>query len=116
MVVGMGLLSARVLLFQTKTEEGKLYLFVAIDRTSKYAYTELHERSTKMIAADFLRSLLKAIPYRIHTVLTNGIQFTNRACDQYALYIFLIASALSMASNTDSQNQNIPGRTDRSSA
>ncbi len=70
---------------EVQTEEGRLYLFVAIDRTAKYAYTELHERSTKMIAADFLRNLLKAVPYRIHTVLTdNGIQFTNRACDKYA--------------------------------
>jgi hypothetical protein len=60
---------------EVQTEEGKLYLFVAIDRTSKYAYTELHERSTKIIAADFF----KAIPYRIHTVLTdNGIQFATR--------------------------------------
>jgi len=75
---------------EVQTEEGKLYLFVAIDRTSKPAYNGLHERSTKMIAADFLRSLLKTVPYRIHTVLTgNGIQFTNRACDQYAfIHIF----------------------------
>ncbi|MBS1734437.1 MAG: IS481 family transposase, partial [Bacteroidetes bacterium] len=75
---------------EVQTEEGKLYLFVAIDRTSKYAYTELHERSTKMIAADFLRNLLKAVPYRIHTVLTdNGIQFANRARDKYAfMHIF----------------------------
>ena len=49
-----------------------------------------HERSTKMIAVDFLRNLLKAVPYRIHTVPTgSGIRFVNRACDQYAFrYIF----------------------------
>lgn len=41
-----------------------------------------HERSTKMIAVDFLRNLLKAVLYRIHTVPTgSGIQFFNRACD-----------------------------------
>ena len=28
---------------EVRTEEGKLYLFVAIDRTSKFAYVELHE-------------------------------------------------------------------------
>jgi hypothetical protein len=28
----------------TRTEEGKLYLFVAIDRTSKCAYAELHKK------------------------------------------------------------------------
>lgn len=75
---------------EVQTEEGRLYLFVAIDRTSKHAYTELHERSTKLIAADFLHNLLKAVPYRIHTVLTdNGIQFANRTCDKHAfMHIF----------------------------
>ena len=38
-----------------------------------------------MAAVQFLRNLVKAVPYRIHTVLTdNGIQFTNRTCDRYA--------------------------------
>jgi transposase InsO family protein len=38
-----------------------------------------------MIAAQFLRNLIAAVPYTIHTVLTdNGIQFTNRQRDQYA--------------------------------
>ena len=32
---------------EVQTAEGKLYLFVAIDRTSKFAYVELHERATK---------------------------------------------------------------------
>lgn len=55
---------------EVQTEEGKLYLFVAIDRTSKFAYAELHERATRLIAA---------VPYKIHTLLTdNGIQFAKR--------------------------------------
>ena len=59
------------------TEAGKLYLFVAIDRVSKFAFAELHERATRRIAADFLRRLIERVPYRIHTVLTdNGFQFT----------------------------------------
>ncbi len=29
---------------QVQTAEGKLYLYVAIDRTSKFAFAELHER------------------------------------------------------------------------
>ena len=63
---------------EVRTEQGKLYLFVAIDRTSKLAFTELHERATARVAADFLRALLKAVPYKIHTVLTdNGIQFAD---------------------------------------
>ena len=70
---------------EVQTAEGKLYLFVAIDRTSKFAFTELHAKAGKMIAAQFLRNLIKTVPYTLHTVLTdNGIQFTNRACDRYA--------------------------------
>lgn len=67
------------------TGEGKIRLFVAIDRTSKFAYVELHERAGKMVAARFLRNLISAVPYKIHTVLTdNGIQFTNRKQDRFA--------------------------------
>ena len=63
-----------------QTAEGKLYLFVAIDRTSKFAFVELHREAGKAIAAQFLRNLIAAVPYAIHTVLTdNGIQFTNMA-------------------------------------
>jgi transposase InsO family protein len=72
---------------EVRTEEGKLYLFVAIDRTCKFAYAELHEEANKMVAAQFLRYLVAAVPYKIHTVLTdNGIQFTNRKRDQYAFH------------------------------
>jgi transposase-like protein len=67
---------------EVQTAEGKLYLFVAIDRTSKFAYVELQEKAGKMAAAQFLRNLVEAVPYKIHTVLTdNGIQFTNRPRD-----------------------------------
>lgn len=70
---------------EVRTAEGKLYLFVAIDRTSKFAYAELHEKAGKMVAAQFLRNLVAAVPYTIHTVLTdNGIQFTNRKQDRHA--------------------------------
>jgi transposase InsO family protein len=71
---------------EVQTAEGKLYLFVAIDRTSKLAYVELHPRATKLIAAQFLRQLITAVPYAIHTVLTdNGIQFKNREQDRTAM-------------------------------
>src|ERR1043166_5976644 len=56
---------------EVQTAEGRLYLFVAIDRTSKFAFTELHAKATTRIAADFLQALLKAVPYRIHTALTD---------------------------------------------
>lgn len=70
---------------EVQTEEGKLYLFVAIDRTSKFAFAELHERMTRSVTAEFLRHLIAAVPYKIHTILTdNGIQFANRSTDRYA--------------------------------
>src|SRR6266851_609558 len=40
---------------EVRTQEGRLYLFVAIDRTSKFAVVELHEKATTRSAADFLR-------------------------------------------------------------
>jgi transposase InsO family protein len=60
------------------TEEGRLYMLVAIDRTSKFAFAELHERVSRRVAGDFLRRLIEAVPYKIHTVLTdNGTHFTD---------------------------------------
>jgi len=65
-------------LAEVRTAEGKLYLFVAIDRTSKFAFVQLVERADMRAAATFLRALIAAVPYRIHTVLTdNGIQFAD---------------------------------------
>lgn len=69
---------------EVRTEEGKLRLFVAIDRTSKFAFARLVNSAGKMEAAQFLCELVEAVPYKIHTVLTdNGIQFTTRKCDIY---------------------------------
>ena len=67
---------------EVHTEEGRLYLFVAIDRTSKFAFVELHARATRRIAGDFLRHLVAAVPYKVHTVLTdNGTHFTDPTGD-----------------------------------
>ena len=61
---------------EVRTEEGKLYLFVAIDRTSKFAFAQLHLAANVKTAANFLAALIATVPYKIHTVLTdNGIQF-----------------------------------------
>ena len=63
---------------EVRTAEGKLHLFVAIDRTSKFAFVQLHQKATTRIAGDFLRALIKAVPYKVHTVLTdNGTHFTD---------------------------------------
>lgn len=58
---------------QASTEQGKLHLFVAIDRTSKFAFVPLHEKATQRIAAAFLHDLVAAVPYTIHTVLTDNV-------------------------------------------
>src|SRR3984957_10724458 len=65
-------------LTEVRTEEGKLYLFVAIDRTSKFAFARLVEKATRRAAAEFLQELIKTVPYQIHTILTdNGTHFTS---------------------------------------
>ena len=61
---------------EVRTEEGKLYLFVAINRTSKSAPIRLEKEATPRSAADFLRSLVEAVAYQIDMLLTdNGILF-----------------------------------------
>jgi hypothetical protein len=63
---------------EVRTAEGRLYLFVAIDRTSKFAFVELHDKADRPTAVRFLEALIAAVPYRLHTVLTdNGIQFAD---------------------------------------
>ena len=63
---------------EVRTGQGKLYLFVAVDRTSKYAFARLVEKATTATARAFLDELVAAVPYEIHTILTdNGIQFAD---------------------------------------
>lgn len=63
---------------ELRTEQGKLHLFVAIDRTSKFVVTKLYDRATMKSAKEFLETLIDAVPYYIHTILTdNGIQFAD---------------------------------------
>jgi transposase InsO family protein len=61
---------------EVHTEEGKLHLFVAVDRTSKLAFVRLYDAANRKTASHFLEALVATIPYKIHTVLTdNGVQF-----------------------------------------
>jgi transposase InsO family protein len=63
---------------EVRTDEGKLYLFVAIDRTSKFVVAKLFNRAITENAKAFLELVITTVPYRIHTVLTdNGIQFAD---------------------------------------
>lgn len=64
---------------ELRTNEGKLYLFVAIERTSKFAVAQIVDKANRKTAWEFLEAVLEAVPYKIHTILTdNGIQF----CEQ----------------------------------
>ena len=60
-------------LAEVYTAEGRLYLLVAIDRTTKFAFVELHEKATWRVAGDFLRHLIESVPYKVHTVLTDNV-------------------------------------------
>jgi IS30 family transposase len=62
---------------EVRTEERKVYLYVAVDRTCKYTYVEVYPSPTAQSAAYFLKNLIFAVPYKIHKILTdNGIQFS----------------------------------------
>lgn len=58
---------------EVRTGEGKLYLFVAIDRTSKLAFARLKDKANVAGAVAFLDELVEAVPYDIHTVLTDNV-------------------------------------------
>ena len=63
---------------EVRTKKGRLHLFVAIDRTSKFAFVQLHRQADRPTAVSFLEALLEAVPYHLHTILTdNGIQFAD---------------------------------------
>src|ERR1700675_4646111 len=58
--------------------DGKLVMFLAIDRVSKFTYIEFHEHAGKMQGAALLRNVVAAFPYAIPTVLTdNGMAFAD---------------------------------------
>jgi len=63
---------------EVQTAQGKLYLFVAVDRTSKFAVARLVDKANMQTARAFLEALVAAVPYRVEIVLTdNGIQFAD---------------------------------------
>ena len=62
---------------EMRVEKQKLYLFVAIDRASKYVFCEIYEEMTKEKSAEFLENLIAECPFKITKILTdNGAQFT----------------------------------------
>ena len=64
---------------EVQTAEGKLPLYVAVDRASQFAFVQLVRKTGRTSASAFPEALIRAVPYKIHAVLTdNGIQFTSR--------------------------------------
>lgn len=64
---------------ELRYEGGKGFLFVAVGRTSKLVFARIYRNATKLVAAGFLKSLIKNVPYKIHTILTdNDVQFVQR--------------------------------------
>lgn len=85
-------------LAKVRIAEGRLYMFVAIDRTSKFAFVELHREAKQRTAGDFLRRLIEAVPHKLHTVLTgNGILFTTPGAGGSAIPFIREAMANSSA-------------------
>ncbi len=63
---------------ELRLAEGKLFMFLDIDRVSKFVHVAFYDANTKMNGAAFLRDVVAAFPYRIHTVLTdNGMAFAD---------------------------------------
>src|SRR5215204_6428120 len=63
---------------ELRLADDKLHMFLAINRVSKFAYVEFHDRTKMLNGSAFLQSVIEAFPYRIHTVLTdNGMAFAD---------------------------------------
>jgi transposase-like protein len=72
---------------EVQTAAGKLYLFVAIDRTAKFAVAQLVATADRKTAWKFLQHLLEVVPYRVHTMLAdNGIQFAVQPQNPNTIY------------------------------
>ena len=64
---------------QMADEASRRYLFVAIDRATRWVFVRVYNSKTAANARGFLRDLERACPMRIRTILTdNGKEFTDR--------------------------------------
>lgn len=68
---------------QMPDETQRRYLFVAIDRATRWVYLRIYKNQTEVSSVDFLRRLKRAAPMKIVKLLTdNGSQFTDRFTSQ----------------------------------
>lgn len=64
---------------QMADESQRRYVFVAIDRATRWVFISIKTQRTAAAARSFLNALAKAIPFKIRTILTdNGTEFTDR--------------------------------------
>lgn len=64
---------------QMQDEASRGYLFVAIDRATRWVYLEIRRNKSAKSAKAFLHKVVKAAPFKISKVLTdNGKEFTDR--------------------------------------
>ena len=64
---------------QMPDEKSRRYLFVAIDRATRWVFVQIKSHKTAASARSFLAALHKACPIRISKILTdNGKEFTDR--------------------------------------
>ena len=64
---------------QMPDETSRRYLFVAIDRATRWVFMHIYANMTEKSSVDFLRRLKLASPIKISKILTdNGSQFTDR--------------------------------------
>ncbi len=73
-------------LAEVQTAQGKLYLYVGIDRTSKFTFVQLVAKANRVTASAFLVALIAAFAssssYKIHTILTD-LRFQFRYPPRY---------------------------------
>ncbi len=64
---------------QLYTNEGKVYMFVAIDRKSRSVYVEIYDNMRSKTSCNFLKNVVAHFPFKIKKILTdNGAQFTYK--------------------------------------
>jgi hypothetical protein len=64
---------------QMPDEAGRRYLFVAIDRATRWVFVQINSSKTAAHARAFLKALQQACPIKISKILTdNGTEFTDR--------------------------------------
>lgn len=66
-------------LLKMPDESSRRYLFVAIDRVTRWVYLRTYRDQTERSSVDFLPRVHKAVSFKITKLLTdNGLQFTDR--------------------------------------